>query len=228
MNILCITHANFESPGVIQEWALNNGYNFKIETPYKGEVLSSIDNFDFLIIMGGPQNVKNLQKHPYLANEINLIKTAISKNKKILGICLGAQLISEALEIKTLSSPEKEIGVYPITLTTEGINDPLLQNMSKSFPVIHWHNDMPGIDNTSVLLASSEGCPNQIIKYKNNVYGFQCHLEMNLDSIIKMIAAAPEDLTPSKFTQTEKELLAQDYTNINRRMIDILEQFIKL
>ncbi len=141
---------------------------------------------------------------------------------------MGAQLISEALEIKTLSSPEKEIGVYPITLTTEGINNPLLQNMSKSFPVIHWHNDMPGIDNTSVLLASSEGCPNQIIKYKNNVYGFQCHLEMNLDSIIKMIAAVPEDLTPSKFTQTEKELLAQDYTNINRRMIDILEQFIKL
>lgn len=228
MNILCITHANFETPGTIQEWALNNNYNFKIEKPYRGEILSSIDNFDFLIIMGGPQNIQNLKEYPYLITEINLIKTAISKNKKILGICLGAQLIGEALEVKSLSSPEKEIGVYPINLTVEGMSDPLLQNMPKSFPVIHWHNDMPGINDKCILLASSPGCPHQIIKYRNNVYGFQCHLEMTLKCIKKMIAAAPEDLTPSKFTQTKEELLNQDYTSINNSMLQILDQFIKL
>lgn len=228
MDILCITHADFETPGVIQEWAENNSYNFKIEKPYREETLSSIDRFDLLIIMGGPQNLQKLTNYPYLIAEINLIKEAITKNKKVLGFCLGAQLIGEALGIKTLSSPEKEVGVYPIDLTLEGINDPLLKNIPKNFPVIHWHNDMPGMDNNSVLLASSSGCPNQIIKYKNNVYGFQCHLEMTLDCIKKMIVASSEDLSPSKFTQTEEKLLAQDYTSINNLMINILNQFIKL
>lgn len=228
MNILCITHADFETPGVIQNWALENNYSFKLEKPYKGDILSSIDNFDLLIIMGGPQNLQKLTNYPYLIAEIDLIKEAITKNKKVLGFCLGAQLISEALGIKTLSSPEKEVGVYPISLTLEGINDPLLKNMPKVFPVIHWHNDMPGIDDDSIILASSSGCPNQIIKYKNNVYGFQCHLEMTLNCIKKMIVAASEDLNPSKFTQTEEELLAQDYTSVNNLMINILNQFIKL
>lgn len=228
MDILCITHADFETPGVIQDWALENNYSFKLEKPYREETLSSIDRFDLLIIMGGPQNLQKLTNYPYLIAEINLIKEAITKNKKVLGFCLGAQLIGEALGIKTLSSPEKEVGVYPIDLTLEGINDPLLKNIPKSFPVIHWHNDMPGMNNNSVLLASSRGCPNQIIKYRNNVYGFQCHLEMTLNCIKKMIAASPEDLTPSRFTQTKEKLLAQDYTSINNLMISILSQFVKL
>ena len=56
MNVLCITHADFESPGIIAQWALNHHYHFKIEKPYKGETLSNIDHFDTLIIMGGPQS----------------------------------------------------------------------------------------------------------------------------------------------------------------------------
>ncbi len=228
MNILCITHADFESPGVIEQWALDNNYGFKIERPYKGEKLSAIDDFDCLIIMGGPQSTLKLDEFPYLSAEINLIKAAISQKKKILGFCLGAQLIGEALGAKTVRSPEKEVGVYPIALTDEGINDPLLQGLSSSFPVIHWHNDMPGLAETSVLLASSLGCPRQIVRYKDNVYGFQCHLEITLDGIKALIKAVPEDLKLSKFTQNKEKLLAQDYISINNLMITILNRFIKL
>ena len=228
MNILCITHADFETPGVIEKWALDNNHNFKVEKPYRGEKLSTIDKFDFLIIMGGPQSPLKLTKFPYLAAEIDLIKAAVLQNKKILGFCLGAQLIGEAFGAKTAKSPEKEVGVYPITLADGASNDSLLQGLPSSFPVIHWHNDMPGMTETSVLLASSLGCPRQIVKYKHNVYGFQCHLEINLDGIKALIEAVPEDLKPSKFTQSIEELLAQDYQSINNMMVTILDRLVKL
>ena len=85
---------------------------------------------------------------------------------------MGAQLIGEAFGAKTARIPEKEVGVYPINLADEASNDSLLQGLPSSFSVIHWHNDMPGFAETSVLLASSLGCPRQIVRYKDNVYGF--------------------------------------------------------
>src|SRR3990167_675330 len=112
-----------------------------------------------LILMGGPQSPLKIGEFPYLADEIDLIKTAFLQNKRILGFCLGAQLIGEALGAPTGRSPEKEVGVYPVTLTEEGKKDPLLTDLPDNFPVIHWHNDMPGLLEDSALLAYSEGCP---------------------------------------------------------------------
>jgi GMP synthase (glutamine-hydrolysing) len=227
MKILCLTHADFETPGIIEEWASTRHHSFKVERPYKGEALSEANSFDMLIIMGGPQSPLNIKGAPYLAHEIALIKTAISHNKIVLGFCLGAQLIGEALGTKTERSPEKEVGVYPITLTPEGMNDPLLQELPRSFPVIHWHNDMPGLTNDAMLLAFSEGCPRQMVRYQHNVYGFQCHLEITLDGIQTMIDAVPEDLSPSTFTQTPEELLQQNYAAINHTMLVILDRLVE-
>jgi GMP synthase (glutamine-hydrolysing) len=228
MNILCITHADFETPGIIEMWAHRNGHDFKISSPYKSDRLSEHKNFDFLIVMGGPQSPLEIDKALYLKNEILLIKQAIENNKLVLGFCLGAQLIGEALGGNTERSPEKEVGVFPITLTAEGVIDPLLQGLPKEFPVIHWHNDMPGTTKDSVILAFNEGCPRQILRYARKVYGFQCHLEITSAGIEDMIKACPGDLKTSPFTQTPEQLRKQDYTSINNTMIQILERFVVL
>lgn len=228
MKILCIMHADFETPGVIEEWAADNHHDFKIKKPYKGEPLSSDHDFDMLIIMGGPQSPLHLAEAPYLSSEIELIKTALSHHKKVLGFCLGAQLIGEALGAKTERSPEKEVGVYPVMLTSEGMNDYLLKGFPKSFPVIHWHNDMPGLTKEAVLLASSQGCPRQIVRYRDNAYGFQCHLEITREGIQALVDAVPGDLNPSLYTQTKEELLTQDYDSIHKSMRLILDRFAEL
>ena len=225
MRILCIQHADFETPGTIEQWAANNGYRFKLERPYRGEQLSEIGDFDVLISMGGPQSAARIAEFPYLQAEIELIRAAFSKRLKILGICLGAQLIGEALGAKTETSPEKEIGVYPISLTEEGTNDPLLKGLPRSFPVIHWHSEMPGLTKNAAILASSPGCPRQIVRYAINAYGFQCHMEITLDGIKTMMAAVSEDLRASKFTQSHKELLDNDYSCINSSLVTILDRF---
>lgn len=228
MNILCITHADFETPGVIVDWAQGNHYKLQISQPYRGERLPSIQGVDFLIVMGGPQSGTRCEEFPYLLDEIKLIQEAIHQNKKVLGFCLGAQLIGEALGASTVRSPEKEVGVYPITLMQAGETDALLEGMPQSFDVIHWHNDMPGLVDDSVVLAYSEGCPRQIVRYKPRVYGFQCHLEITSEGIETMILAVPDDLKPSRYTQNRDQLLVQDYSSINQRMIKILEKFTQL
>jgi GMP synthase (glutamine-hydrolysing) len=181
-----------------------------------------------LIVMGGPQSPLAISAAPYLADEVSLVRQALQKNIHVLGFCLGAQLIGEALGAVTSRSPEKEVGVYPIHLTLDGLEDPLLVGFGESFPVIHWHNDMPGTTADAVLLASSQGCPRQIVRYRKNVYGFQCHLEITQEGIADMIQAVPDDLKPSKFTQSAEVLMVQDYASINRMMFIILDRFSKI
>lgn len=224
MKIKCITHADFETPGVIQTWAQKHHHNLEICMPYKGESCVNSDLFDFLIIMGGPQSPLKINEFPYLKDEILLIQQAIFQNKLVLGFCLGAQLIGEALGAKTEASPSKEIGVFPITLTPEGIQDPLFQSLPRTFPAIHWHNDMPGETKHSEILATSEGCPRQIVRYAPKVYGFQCHLEITKHGIQELIKACPADLSPSLFTQTPDELLTQNYGSIHHNLMIILER----
>lgn len=228
MRILCITHADFESPGIIQDWAKSHSYDFKIVRPYRGEDCLAEKNFDMLIVMGGPQSSVTLEDYTYLIDEVALIQKSYFGNKIILGFCLGAQLIGVALGAAAERSPFKEIGVFPITLTKEGRKDPLLSNMKDQFDVTHWHNDMPGLTENAVILAESEGCPRQIIRYDENVYGFQCHLEITYRGMKEMIKNCLIDLTLDRYVQDSKTLLDQDYENINNMMVNILDRLIEL
>lgn len=228
MRIKCIVHADFETPGVIVKWAELREYDFDVLQPYKGEVLDFTDIADFLIVMGGPQSPLQLDQAPYLSEEIAYIQKYLSENKLVLGFCLGAQLIGEALGAKTEKSPEKEIGVYPIELTAEGENDLLFKDLPTSFNVIHWHSDMPGLTNEAKVLARSAGCPRQIVRYKTNLYGFQCHLEITAEGIKEMIVACPDDLKPSQYTQQKEELLDNNYEPINQLMLSLLDRLVVL
>jgi GMP synthase (glutamine-hydrolysing) len=228
MKILCIQHVDFETPGVIKGWAIERKYPFHVIKPYQDESFPSLNDFDFLISMGGPQSPLDATHLSYLQKEIDLIRDAIAENKHTLGFCLGAQLIGEALGGKTGRSPNKEIGVYPVTLTEAGKRDPLFHDFPSSFPVIHWHNDMPGSTDEAILLASSEGCPIQAYRYGPRVYGLQFHMEITKQGIEDLIHHVPDDLKPSRFTQSKEQLLEQDYHSINQRMFTLLDRLTGL
>jgi len=223
MKIHYIMHASFETLGSIADWAIQNNHSLSCTKTYDGEQLPNVSEFDFLIVMGGPQSPIEIEKFPYLKDEIEFISKAIKQNKIVLGFCLGAQLIAEALGAKTQRSPKKEVGSFPIELTEEGLKDSIFKNFPKTFDVIHWHNDMPGLPEGAVLLAKSEGCPRQAFRYGDRVYGFQCHLEPKLENIKEMIANCPGDLKPSQFTQTAEDMLKSDFKKLNQRMRSILD-----
>ena len=147
MKIHFILHEAFEGPGAITEWATDKGHHVSFTHRYQNEVVPPhADDMDFLIVLGGSQTpATTLYECAYFdaKAEIALIKQAIEQDKKVLGICLGAQLIGEALGAKYQHSPHKEIGVFPISLTAEAKEDAIFSNAPNTFSVGHWHGDMP-------------------------------------------------------------------------------------
>lgn len=223
MQIHLIQHAPFENPGAIISWAIERGHQINSTHTYNGEKLPDLSEIDFLIIMGGPQSTMELDKYPYLRDEVALIQQAINNKKIVLGICLGAQLITESLGAKTEPSPNKEIGIFPVQLTHEGEQDPIFGFFPKIFDVMHWHNDMPAIPAGAILLAASNGCPRQAIRYGDRVYALQFHMEMTKELVQNMITNCPNDLKPGNYIQDELQLLSIDFTELNKKMFCVLD-----
>jgi GMP synthase (glutamine-hydrolysing) len=225
MHIHYIIHASFESLGAIESWAHANGHALSGTHTYKGEKLPDSLDFDCLIVMGGPQSPLHLDRWPYLQDEINLIKAAVDANKAILGICLGAQLIGEALGAKTQRSPQREIGVLPVELLPDAAHDPVFSQLPSTFLVMHWHNDMPGIPKDARILAKSAGCPYQAFSVGDRIYGLQFHLEMTAANIQEMLRHCEADLEPGPYVETKKQMMEYQMDNINARLFVLLDYF---
>lgn len=234
MKVHFIQHETFEAPGAYLEWAEQRNHLVSVSRVYNFDALPhTAKNIDLLIVMGGPQSPDSDEKdYPYFNAkvEIELIKKCIDDGKAVVGVCLGAQLIGEALEAKTEHSPEKEIGVFPIQLTDEGIKNGMTADFGSLLPVGHWHNDMPGLTTDSEILAFSTGCPRQIIAYSNLVYGFQCHMELNSE-VVELLIASDEDLLNNssqyKFVQSPEEIRNFDFTEMNHKLFQFLDKLIE-
>lgn len=201
MKIHIIMHESFESPAAIEIWAKDKRHDVSYTRLYAGDMFPENNDFDFLVVMGGPQSPATTVKEcPYFdaQKEITFIKKAIEQNKTLLGVCLGAQFIGEALGAQFGHSPNREIGVFPITLTEDGKQDPIIGTFPEKFPVGHWHGDMPGLTSESKVLATSQGCPRQIVRYAPKIYGFQCHFEFTPEAIEGMIKNNAHELEAYK------------------------------
>lgn len=233
MNIHFVQHETFEAPGAYLNWALGRGYNVSFSKVYDGDPLPSDPaEIDLLIVMGGPQDPDTtLEQCPHFdaAAEKKLINQCIYAGKAVVGICLGSQLIGEALNATYGHSPEKEIGNFPIRLTLDGIADDKINHFGTALTVGHWHNDMPGLTSSGKILATSEGCPRQIVRYDDLVYGFQCHMELDKEVVALLIESENDLVAKSqlhRFVQTPQELLSYDYSEMNQKLYGFLDKLV--
>jgi GMP synthase (glutamine-hydrolysing) len=232
MHIHIIQHEPFESPAAIASWVRDRGHQLTSTRLYKGDRFPyDPTTIDMLVVMGGPQSPATTEaEYPYFhaAEEIVFIRQMIDSDAFVLGVCLGAQLIGEALGAKFDHSPNREIGVFDLTLTAAGEQDPFFSKHPKTFPVGHWHGDMPGLTPRSEILASSAGCPRQVVRYMPKVYGFQCHFEFTLDAINGMIQNCGHELEAYRdllWIQQAAVLQSHDYHPINQKLFQFLDQW---
>ena len=233
MNVHIVQHEIFEAPGAYLNWAKERNHTVSFSKVYENISLpETAENIDLLIIMGGPQSPDTtLEESPHFnaKAEIALIQKCIKAGKAVVGVCLGSQLIGNALGAQFEHSPEKEIGILPIQLTDDGLLDEKLNHFRSPLLVGHWHNDMPGLTKESKILATSFGCPRQIIAYANLVYGFQCHMEFTPEVVELLIAQEEEFLTNNAtypFVQKPHEIRNGNFAEMNQKLFWFLDKLM--
>ena len=115
--------------------------------------------------------------HPWIKPECVLLKKAIENELPTVGICLGGQLIAKAMGAKVEKNHSPEVGWFPIELTEEGKNDPILGSAGHEPTVYHWHSDTFHLPHAALLLGKSKACERQAYKIGQSTYGFQFHPE---------------------------------------------------
>jgi GMP synthase-like glutamine amidotransferase len=179
---------------------------------------------DLVIALGGPMSVNDEEILPWLRAEKKFIREAMDSGKAVLGICLGSQLIANALGASVQANPCKEIGWFPVT-ATQPVQDtfrfPAVAN------VFHWHGETFELPAGAVHLARSAACENQGFQYGRRVIGLQFHLETTPDSARAFVEEDNgEELVDAPYIQTAQQILdapLSAYAGINALMVDVLE-----
>jgi len=147
-----------------------------------------------LIVMGGPETVYQLDRYPYLREEMRLIENALKDNKPILGVCLGSQLLATALGAGVRRGAEREIGWYPVRVSETAKDDRLMRGLPTEFMAAHWHSDIFDLPSGAVALASSEKTAVQAYRHGEKAYGLLFHAEMTQEIIEALVGEFREGL----------------------------------
>jgi len=192
MNVQLVQHIECEGPGYLEDFLHDNGIEYEIARMYEGEQLH--DNFDALIVLGGPMNVYEEVRYPYLKRLNKTIKNFVIMGGHYLGFCLGGQLLAKALGAKVRKNQTKEIGNFEIRLTDGGVEDQLFKGFSTVFPALEWHGDTFEIPTGAIKVGESELCANQAFRFKN-AYGLQFHLEATPEMLAEWVKVYEDELT---------------------------------
>jgi len=224
MRVHVLQHAPFEGLGCIATWLHGRNASVSYTRFFESTPrLPALDAFDFLIALGGPMSVNGEDELPWLRAEKRFVAAAVRADKAVLGICLGAQLIANALGARVYPEAEKEIGWFPVHAEPRV---PGAFALPSKVEVFHWHGETFDLPANAIHLASSAACRHQAFQVGARVLGLQFHLETTSESANAIIANCAHELVAGRFVQTADQFRAVPaaaYQGINALMGEVLE-----
>jgi GMP synthase-like glutamine amidotransferase len=207
MRLLLMKHFDFDDPSSLAAWADRHGHSVLVAEPPYGFTAPALNDFDLLIILGGPMSAYQDELFPWLTAEKQFILSAVSAGKYVLGICLGAQLLAEVTGGRVYRNEQKEIGWHPVCRTN--LRHPLFDGVPEAFHSFQWHGDCFDIPEGGVPLAYSEACRQQAFAYGDRVLGLQFHLETSPACMETMLAQWEDELVPAPYIQSRRSICEQ-------------------
>ncbi len=227
MRIHYLQHVPFEGLGCIEEHLIQHGHQLSATHLYRNQQLPKLDRFDALIVMGGPMGVYDEPDCPWLQLEKVLIAETIAAGKLVLGICLGAQLIADALGAKVYRNRWREIGWWPVEQTKVAAAAGF-ELLPQNYVAFHWHGDTFDLPDGAMHLAENTTCQHQAFTLAGQVIGLQFHLEITPDSARDLIKHGGCELDGSRYVQTAEQMLADAgcFMVSNRLMTGLLDRWL--
>lgn len=194
---LVVTHSPTETLGSLEGWLVAEGHVLQVLQPWAGDAVPSWDaaGQDALVVLGGPQQAYDDSSAPWLAATKELLRGAVAAGAGVLGVCLGHQLLAEALggEVAPMGVPE--LGARLVAKRDVADDDPVLGPAPLTPVVVQWHSDeVTRLPAGAVLLASSPRCAVQAFRVGSRAYGVQGHPEAREEHVRAWAARADDEL----------------------------------
>jgi GMP synthase-like glutamine amidotransferase len=187
---LVITHTVSETPGTLAEWLPAAGVDLDVVQPWNGEALPDRVDADALLVMGGPQQAYDDASAPWLRQTKELLRRAAVDGLPVLGICLGGQLLAEAMGgLVQPGADGPELGARFISKRDAASDDPVFSDIPLSPVVVQWHWDaITELPPGALLLAASPRYQHQAFRVGAKAYGLQFHIETPPDMVRRWAA----------------------------------------
>jgi GMP synthase (glutamine-hydrolysing) len=207
MRVLSVTHGASVGGGVFDETVEQLGHELARWRVPLGPPPEAPNAYDAVMIFGGAMHPDQDARHAWLLGEVELLRTALTDDVPLLGVCLGAQLIARAAGARVGPAREPEVGWLPVELTDDGHADPVLGTLPVRLDAFQWHHYTFELPGGAAELATSPVCTQAF--RSNRAWGVQFHAEVTRSMIEAWISEDGDELP-----MPAEELLAQT----NRRI----------
>ncbi len=204
LRIHVLQHVSHEDPGSLASVFAAHDVIPSVTKLYDNDPLPASDAFDMLLVLGGPMNVYERERYPWLVAETACIGEALHAGKAVLGLCLGAQLMAVALGGRITRNAHREIGWWPVETLPDARDDARAACFPARFTTFHWHGDTFSLPPGAVPLFRSEGCAHQGFAWGPRAVGLQFHPEITAEAVEEWIAVAMRVRTAQEAQQAQE------------------------
>lgn len=185
MKLLVFQHLACEHPAVLRSFLKEDGISWDAVELDEGGVIPPLEAYDMLWVMGGPMDVWDVEEHPWLIPEKRAIRKWVRELKRpFLGVCLGHQLLADALGGTCGPQRPPEVGILDIELTEAGKSDPVFSGLPHQMKALQWHSvKVAQAPDDAVILARSDVCAIQAMRIGRHTYSMQYHVELEASTI---------------------------------------------
>lgn len=207
MHIHYFQHDHFEDLGFIGDWTSSHGITTSVTRFDLKPAFPLHEEYDCLVVMGGKMSVNDQDEFAWFTDEISFIGEAIRRDKIVIGICLGAQMLAKAAGAAVFRNTEAEMGFWPVYLSSEASNDKVFRHFHPEMTVLHVHFDTFSLPEGAINMAKSPVTECQAFRLGQKVFGFQFHFEVTPQNVAGFIREVEPELVEGRYSQTSEQMI---------------------